>query len=135
EPHVASRRGDWLGPGQRPVGRPRDVHEQVERRRGGRDPDAQVGEGGGEIVTAVVVMAPDSEQGGGGGSAGGHQRVVGPARGILIRLRIGRRWLLRKVSPTEARSLRNQARLHSIDIHSVTSLAANAQVATTCAPR
>jgi hypothetical protein len=50
------------------------------------------------------------------------------------RLRIGRRWLLRKVSPTEARSLRNHARLHSIDIHSATSLAANAQVSTTCAP-
>jgi hypothetical protein len=28
----------------------------------------------------------------------------------------------------------NQARLHSIDIHSVTSLALNAQVSTTCEP-
>src|SRR5712664_1473053 len=51
------------------------------------------------------------------------------------RVRIGRRWFVRNVSPRAARSFMNQARLHSIDIHSVTSLALNAQVSTTCEPR
>src|SRR5216683_1012098 len=50
------------------------------------------------------------------------------------RVRIGRRWLVRNVSPRAARSFMNQARLHSIDIHSVTSFALNAQVSTTCEP-
>src|SRR5262249_16538568 len=46
----------------------------------------------------------------------------------------GRRWLVRKVSPTAARSFRNHARLASIDIHSLTSLALNAHVSTTWVP-
>src|SRR6266567_606489 len=50
------------------------------------------------------------------------------------RVRMGRRWFVRNASPTAARSFMNHARLASIDIHSVTSLALNAQVSTTCVP-
>src|SRR4029079_5165855 len=47
------------------------------------------------------------------------------------RVRIGRRCLVRKVSPTAGVSRRNAARLASIDIHSAGSLAAKAHVSTT----
>jgi hypothetical protein len=49
-------------------------------------------------------------------------------------VRIGRRRFVRNESPTAARSLRNHARLASMDIHSVGSAALNAQVSTTCVP-
>src|SRR5438094_3202352 len=50
------------------------------------------------------------------------------------RVRIGRRWLVTNVSPTAAASFMNEARLASIDIHSVRSWALNAQASTTCVP-
>src|SRR5439155_11619447 len=50
------------------------------------------------------------------------------------RVRIGRRWLVTNVSPTAAASFMNEARLASIDIHSVRSRALNAQASTTCVP-
>src|SRR5438309_1547923 len=50
------------------------------------------------------------------------------------RVRIGLRWLVTKVSPTPAASFMNEARLASIDIHSVRSRALNAQASTTCVP-
>src|SRR4029453_13042748 len=50
------------------------------------------------------------------------------------RVRIGLRWLVTKVSPTVAASFMNEARLASIDIHSVRSRALNAQASTTCVP-
>src|SRR5258705_13015151 len=51
------------------------------------------------------------------------------------RVRIGRRWFVRNVSLRAARSFMDLARLHSMGIHSVTSLALNAQVSATCEPR
>src|SRR5438128_52339 len=51
-----------------------------------------------------------------------------------ISVRIGRRWFVTNVSPTAAASFMNHARLASIDIHSVTSRALNAQASTTCVP-
>src|ERR1700737_220384 len=57
-----------------------------------------------------------------------------PPGGSPTGVRRGRRWFVGKVSPRAARSFMNQARLHSIDIHSVASLALNAQVSTTCEP-
>src|SRR4029450_11020275 len=50
------------------------------------------------------------------------------------RVRIGRRWVVRKASPTAARSFKNHARLASIDIHSATSRPLKAHVSTTCVP-
>ena len=49
-------------------------------------------------------------------------------------VRIGRRWFVTKESPTAAASFMNHARLASIAIHSVRSLALNAQASTTCVP-
>src|SRR5437879_131622 len=51
-----------------------------------------------------------------------------------INVRMGRRWLVTNVSPTEAASFMNEARLASIDIHSVRSRALNAQASTTWVP-
>ena len=47
---------------------------------------------------------------------------------------MGRRRFVTNESPTAAASLRNHARLASMDIHSVGSSALNAQVSTTCVP-
>ena len=47
---------------------------------------------------------------------------------------MGRRWFVRKASPTAARSFKNHARLASMDIHSATSRALKAHVSTTCVP-
>src|SRR4030095_16595582 len=49
-------------------------------------------------------------------------------------MRMGRRRLVRSVSPTAGTSFRNHARLASIAIHSVGSAALDAQVSTTWAP-
>src|SRR6266480_4771699 len=49
-------------------------------------------------------------------------------------VRIARRWFVTNASPTAAASFMNRARLASIDIHSVTSRALNAQASTTWVP-
>ena len=108
--------------GQPAIGLYRNVHEQIPRTWCRWRLHAEFGQGCSEVIGAIVVVLGAAKQGIAVAVTGGYQRVMYPRRGILYRVRIGRRWLVTRLSPTRTMIWPRAARVCCMDMHSCRSV-------------